>query len=49
MSRIAAPVLVLGATSLIGRFLVPRLESLGVKTFALSRKAPRARLGPFSG
>jgi nucleoside-diphosphate-sugar epimerase len=36
---IAAPVLVLGAASLIGRFLLPRLDGLGVKTFALSRKA----------
>jgi len=44
-SRIAAPVLVLGATSLIGRFLLPRLESLGAKTFALSRKAPEGAVG----
>jgi nucleoside-diphosphate-sugar epimerase len=36
---IAAPVLVLGATSLIGRFLVPRLESLGLEAYAISRKA----------
>jgi nucleoside-diphosphate-sugar epimerase len=34
---IAAPVLVLGATSLIGRFLVPRLEAQGVDAYALSR------------
>jgi nucleoside-diphosphate-sugar epimerase len=35
--RLKAPVLVLGGTSLIGRFLMPRLESMGIKTFALSR------------
>ena len=38
---IADPVLVLGATSLIGRFLVPRLATLGVEAIALSRKPTR--------
>ena len=33
------PVLVLGATSLIGRFALPRLEAEGVPAFALSRTA----------
>ncbi|HVY33515.1 MAG TPA: NAD-dependent epimerase/dehydratase family protein [Caulobacteraceae bacterium] len=42
---LAAPVLVLGATSLIGRFMLPLLEGLGVQTFALSRKAPVAPAG----
>ena len=37
---IAAPVLVLGATSLIGRFLLPLLDGLGMATYALSRKTP---------
>ena len=37
---IAPPVLVLGATSLIGRFMLPLLEGQGVRTFAFSRKAP---------
>lgn len=36
------PVLVTGATSLIGRFTLPRLRALGVETFALSRTAPDA-------
>lgn len=44
-SALAGPVLVLGATSLIGRFLLPRLESLGANTFALSRKPPDAGAG----
>ena len=35
------PVLVLGATSLIGRFLLPRLVAQGAEVFAISR-APRA-------
>ncbi len=38
-SSIATPVLVLGATSLIGRFLVPRLAEEGVPAIALSRRA----------
>lgn len=42
---IAGPVLVLGATSLIGRFLVPRLESLEIEAHAVSRKAQAGRLG----
>ncbi len=33
------PVLVTGATSLIGRFALPRLQAMGVATFALSRTA----------
>jgi nucleoside-diphosphate-sugar epimerase len=33
------PVLVLGGTSLIGRFLMPRLAAAGTKAFALSRTA----------
>jgi nucleoside-diphosphate-sugar epimerase len=37
------PVLVTGATSLIGRFALPRLQALGVETIALSRTAPTAR------
>jgi nucleoside-diphosphate-sugar epimerase len=39
-ARIKTPVLVLGATSLIGRFAMPRLAEGGVKAFALSRSAP---------
>jgi nucleoside-diphosphate-sugar epimerase len=38
-TRLKTPVLVLGATSLIGRFLMPRLAAQGTKTFALSRTA----------
>ena len=34
---ISSPVLVLGATSLIGRFLLPRLDAIGIDTIALSR------------
>jgi nucleoside-diphosphate-sugar epimerase len=34
------PVLVTGATSLIGRFALPRLQTMGVETVALSRTAP---------
>ena len=41
-SAIETPVLVLGATSLVGRFVLPRLEAAGVETFALSRAAPEA-------
>jgi nucleoside-diphosphate-sugar epimerase len=41
-SALKTPVLVLGATSLIGRFALPRLQALGVETFALSRTAPDA-------
>lgn len=32
----------LGAASLIGRFLLPRVVGMGAETFALSRKPPRA-------
>ena len=39
-SRLKTPVLVLGATSLIGRFVMPRLEAAGVPYYALSRAAP---------
>lgn len=39
-SAIADPVLVLGATSLIGRFLVPRLGALQAPAFAISRRPP---------
>ncbi|MDB5459577.1 MAG: epimerase [Caulobacteraceae bacterium] len=38
-TRLKTPLLVLGATSLIGRFLMPRLAAAGVRTFALSRTA----------
>lgn len=41
-SALKTPVLVTGATSLIGRFLLPRLEAMGVPFYALSRSAPRA-------
>jgi nucleoside-diphosphate-sugar epimerase len=34
------PVLALGATSLVGRFALPRLKAMGVETIALSRTAP---------
>lgn len=36
------PVLVTGATSLIGRFALPRLQAMGAPAFALSRTAPAA-------
>ncbi len=36
-----ASVLLLGATSLIGRFLTPRLADSGFQTFAISRAPPR--------
>jgi nucleoside-diphosphate-sugar epimerase len=36
------PVLVTGATSLIGRFALPRLQAMGAPAFALSRSAPDA-------
>ncbi|HEY4031665.1 MAG TPA: NAD-dependent epimerase/dehydratase family protein [Caulobacteraceae bacterium] len=36
------PVLVTGATSLIGRFAVPRLRAMGIEFHALSRTAPDA-------
>jgi nucleoside-diphosphate-sugar epimerase len=39
-SALKTPVLVLGATSLIGRFALPRLQALGVEFHALSRTAP---------
>jgi len=45
------PVLVLGATSLIGRFVLPRLQAQGVPVFALSRTANRGqgwRIGDLS-
>src|ERR1700761_593423 len=35
------PVLVLGATSLVGRFALPRLKAAGIEAAALSRTAPR--------
>jgi nucleoside-diphosphate-sugar epimerase len=41
-ARLKTPVLVLGATSLIGRFAMPRLIEEGVKVFALSRTASEA-------
>ena len=39
-SAIQPPVLVLGATSLIGRFALPRLQAMGIEHVALSRTAP---------
>src|SRR4051812_34592472 len=39
-SALKTPVLVLGATSLVGRFVLPRLQAAGVETVALSRTAP---------
>ena len=39
-SALKTPVLVTGATSLIGRFALPRLEAMGVEVHALSRTAP---------
>jgi nucleoside-diphosphate-sugar epimerase len=41
-ARLKTPVLVLGATSLIGRFAMPRLAQGGAPVFALSRGAPEA-------
>jgi nucleoside-diphosphate-sugar epimerase len=40
-STLKTPVLVLGGASLIGRFLLPRLEAAGVPFYALSRAPPR--------
>jgi nucleoside-diphosphate-sugar epimerase len=43
LGDIPTPILVLGATSLIGRFLTPRLDALGLQGFSLSRRpAPQA-------
>ena len=39
------PILVLGATSLIGRFLTPRLAAAGLSAIALSRAPPTAGPG----
>jgi nucleoside-diphosphate-sugar epimerase len=39
-SALKTPVLVLGATSLIGRFALPRLRAMGIEARALSRTAP---------
>ena len=36
MDSLQTPVLVLGATSLIGRFAIPQLEAAGTATVALS-------------
>jgi nucleoside-diphosphate-sugar epimerase len=44
LTRIPAPILVLGATSLIGRMLMPMLSRSGVETVALSRRLD-ARVG----
>src|SRR6185437_8734720 len=41
-SALNTPVLVLGATSLIGRFALPRLRGMGAEAVALSRTAPDA-------
>jgi nucleoside-diphosphate-sugar epimerase len=38
------PVVVLGATSLVGRFLLPRLAEAGTRAVAVSRRAPPADL-----
>jgi nucleoside-diphosphate-sugar epimerase len=40
-----SPALVLGATSLVGRFLVDRLVEAGVETIAVSRRPQRPRAG----
>lgn len=40
-AALKTPVLVTGATSLIGRFVLPRLEAMGVEFYALSRSPPR--------
>jgi nucleoside-diphosphate-sugar epimerase len=42
-SGVKSPVLVLGATSLVGRFVLPRLEAAAVPYVALSRKPGPAR------
>jgi uncharacterized protein YbjT (DUF2867 family) len=39
LGALQTPILVLGATSLIGRFLRPRLDTLGLPSFSLSRRA----------
>src|SRR4051812_27968221 len=39
-SGLASPVLVLGATSLIGDFVLARLNALGVAPISLSRRPP---------
>ena len=39
-SGLPSPVLVLGATSLIGRFLLARLSAAGIEPMALSRRPP---------
>jgi nucleoside-diphosphate-sugar epimerase len=44
-AAIADPVLVLGATSLIGRFLLPRLAELDARAIALSRQPAPASTG----
>jgi nucleoside-diphosphate-sugar epimerase len=41
-ARLKTPVLVLGATSLIGRFAMPRIAAAGIAAVALSRHAPDA-------
>jgi nucleoside-diphosphate-sugar epimerase len=41
-SALESPVLVLGATSLIGRFALPRLQATGIEALALSRTPPDA-------
>lgn len=40
MTALASPILVLGATSLIGRFLIERLAAEGLDYYGLSREAP---------
>ncbi|MDG2520086.1 epimerase [Caulobacter segnis] len=40
MTALASPILVLGATSLIGRFLIERLATAGLDYYGLSREAP---------
>lgn len=40
-SALKTPVLVLGATSLVGRFALPRLRAAGIEAVALSRTAPQ--------
>ena len=44
-SNLKTPVLVLGATSLIGRFLMPRVAAAGVDAVALSRHASPDQTG----
>ena len=39
-ASLASPVLVLGATSLIGQFLLTRLNAAGIEPMALSRRPP---------